>query len=314
MPMIPPLRHPWRAGLCIVAVMTTLMALGAAVNSLTADANATTMGAGESQLLHDRYTEELALPEGSVVIVRNMNGRVSVTGWDEDYVLVAIDKRLERLDGAGRWLKGRLGGSADATPQQVDFFSAMRVDFRTRDDAIEIVGPWYDHSPDVSVVTHIDVRIPRGADVSVQTENGLVAVMDVEGAVAATSSNGKISCRDLAGATELSTRNGDIACSGIDGALTARATNGSILVDGRSLTTAHALSCTTGNGAIKVRFPHRSSFDLSARTENGYVKSSLAVDGAVPSGAVRSVSGTIGQGGATVTLTTTNGSIHLDEY
>lgn len=305
-------RKRYSSGFIAAGLMAVLLT-AAAVNAVTSDEKP----AGKidytlkKEHLRETFTQELELPAGASVNIRNESGSVSVTGWDGDTVLVSVEKRIDVLGGSLESLKARLG--MPITEEEAAFFNALDLDIRTTDGALEIGITCQKFAADLSFSFHMDVKVPRKTDLNVRTKNGPVAIRGIQGQVHAETANGQLACEDITGSLNVRSRNGGIVCRAIEGPLLARASNGSIEVDSRDAAAAYAIHCETDNGAIKLNLPKNTSFDLAAITSNGYVKTRLQVDGEVPRGAVRSVSGPVGAGGPPVDLRTINGSIYLGE-
>ena len=263
--------------------------------------------------LRETFTREVELAAGASLIIRNENGRVSVVGWDGDTVAIRVEKRLDLLDGTSSWFSARLGPPAGLSEEDVAFFDSMDLDVREDECMLHIQSVRDPFAPDVNFAFHMDVKVPRGTRLNVRVENGPVNIQGVEAHVAAETGNGKLSCEDISGAVDVRTHNGGIFLRAIEGTIAAQATNGPVVLDERNMTTAYAIHCETDNGAITLSLPGNPSFELSANTSNGYVKTRLEVAGQVPAGAVRSLAGPVGAGGPIVDLRTLNGSIYLDE-
>jgi DUF4097 and DUF4098 domain-containing protein YvlB len=129
-----------------------------------------------------------------------------------------------------------------------------------------------------------------GGDLFAASSNGRIEVRGAEGYVTATTSNAGITVEDSAGVVELQTSNGPItaAIPALRGDVDIRTSNGGI-----TLRLAEALDArivaTTSNGGISVN-------NLPLRLEE--------------SSGTR-VSGTLGEGGPAITVTTSNGGIDL---
>ncbi len=265
------------------------------------------------QHLRETFTREFELPLGASLNIRNESGRVSVVGWDGDTVAVRVEKHLDLLDGNSSWFDARLGPPAGLTEEDVAFFESLDLDVRVDETGLNIQSVRDAFAPDVTFSFHMDIKVPRRTRLNVRVKNGPVNVQGVEAHVAAETRNGKLACEDISGAVDVRTRNGGIFLTAIEGAISAQATNGPVMLDERDMTTAYAIHCETDNGAIRLSLSDDPSFELAAKTSNGYVKTRLEVDGQVPLGTVRSLAGPVGAGGPIVELRTLNGSIYLDK-
>ena len=168
------------------------------------------------------------------------------------------------------------------------------------------------------------VDVPAGAALDLRTYNGPVTTAGITGAIAAETSNGAVELAgNPAGATvrtsnalvqvegggtlDLQTSNGRISIRGTGATVRAATSNGDISFEGTFSTAPQHLD--TSNNAITVRLPADASFALDAQTSNGRVTLdgfSIRTTGAA-SGS--SLQGTVGTGGPSVTLRTTNAAI-----
>ncbi len=100
------------------------------------------------------------------------------------------------------------------------------------------------------------VRAPRNANVDVETNNGPLALRDLEGTIVARAKNGPLSLSNLSGNVEAVTTNGPISVNGGSGTMTVQATNGplSVNLDGNSWR-GGTLNASTKNGPLSVRIP-----------------------------------------------------------
>lgn len=137
-----------------------------------------------------------------------------------------------------------------------------------------------------------EVLVPRAIDLSLETTNGGIAVVDVHGDLALEAVNGGIRLEGVAGNVRGRTTNG-----GVDATLTGGAWDG----DG--------LDLRTTNGGVHLRVPGDYSARLETRTVNGGVDIDFPVT--VQGRIGREISTTLGDGGALVRAATTNGGVRV---
>ena len=137
-----------------------------------------------------------------------------------------------------------------------------------------------------------EILTPRTIDLSLETQNGSIAVTGVHGDVTLETLNGEIEVGRVGGNVRGRTTNGSIEAS-----LTGDAWDGG------------GLDLRTTNGGIRLRLPKDYSARLETNTVNGHVDLDfpLTVQGRID----RSISTTLGTGGATVRATTTNGHVRV---
>ncbi|HSU14028.1 DUF4097 family beta strand repeat-containing protein [Longimicrobium sp.] len=172
------------------------------------------------------------------------------------------------------------------------------------------------------------VEVPRGVVVRVSSGNGDVTVDGATADVHASSGNGDVRVGTGAAQVRVSTGNGAVMVDGARGPVNASSGNGRVAVttsngpvsastgNGRievalaSLRGAGDMSFSSGNGPVVLTLPADFSADVEASTGNGGFQSDfpLRVVGRMSS---HRVSGTIGQGGRRLHISTGNGSITL---
>ena len=216
--------------------------------------------------------EQTLAPSGALAIDGRQNGGVSVKGWDQNQVLV----------------RARIQTGAPTEAEAKDLAQQVRIE--VGGNKIFASGPESnrDRHWDVSY----EVFVPRRSDVSVETHNGGIAIVDVNGKIDFDATNGGVVLRRIGGAVHGSTTNGGlmIELSGDrwDGeTLDVSTTNGGVVMSVPENYSAH-LETGTVNGSISVDFPV---------TVQGPINKQLAVN--------------LGSGGATVKATTTNGGVRI---
>jgi len=202
-------------------------------------------------------------------------------------------------------------------------------------------GHWGNHR------LNIEVRMPKNANLQVETSNGRVEVASLNGNISLRTSNGEIKAEQLSGVIDLGSSNGALNLSAVKGTLKARTSNGAITataLDGKcDLSTMNgrlqaagrfeSLALSTGNGAIVARAESgsRMSSDWTIHTSNA------AVDLTVPSDfkatldaqtsnasitldlpvtlqgydSKRQIHGALNGGGPELSIHTSNGAIHV---
>lgn len=148
------------------------------------------------------------------------------------------------------------------------------------------------------------------ADVHASSGNGDVRVGTGAGVVRASTGNGTVLVEGARGAVNASSGNGRVAISTASGPVSASTGNGRIEVDVASLRGAGDMTFSSGNGPVVLTLPADFSADIDASTGNGGFQSDfpLRVQGRMSS---NRVSGTIGQGGRRLHISTGNGTITL---
>jgi DUF4097 and DUF4098 domain-containing protein YvlB len=216
--------------------------------------------------------QTLALSGGTIAIDGRQNGGVSVKGWDQNQVLV----------------RARVQTGAPTAEEAKSLAGQVRIE--TSGAKIFASGPESrkDYHWDVSY----EVFVPRRADLSVETQNGGIAIADVSGRIDFTALNGGVVLKRVGGAVRGSTTNGglviELAGDRWDG---------------------ESLDVSTTNGGVIMSVPENYSAHLQTGTVNGSVNADFPVN--AQGKLTKQVAFDLGSGGAMVKAMTTNGGVHL---
>jgi hypothetical protein len=206
---------------------------------------------------------------------------------------------------------------------------------------------WWGWGGNYSHRLDIEVRMPKDADLRLQTTNGAIDVSSVDGNISIQTRNGRISARQLSGTIDIGSTNGGIELDTLKGALTVHSSNGHITasrLDGKcDLSTSNGwiqvegrfesldIGSTNGaidgrvesgsrmssswhirttNGRVDLSVPTDLKANLNVDTNNGRIKLDLpvAMQGFEDRGLVR---GTLNGGGPELSISTTNAGIHV---
>jgi hypothetical protein len=200
------------------------------------------------------------------------NGGISVTGWERNEISV-----LARVQGQAR---------TDDIAREL--LNEVRI--AASGATLEARGPRTERRESWSVSYRISV--PHRYDLSLNTTNGGVSIEDVSGAL------------------DFSTTNGGVTLIGVGGDVRGRTTNGGLKIQlqGDSWE-GQGLDVRTTNGGVKLGIPEGYSAMLESGTTNG----GLSVDFPITvSGRIdRRLRTELGQGGALIKVTTTNGGVSI---
>jgi hypothetical protein len=231
------------------------------------------------------------------------------------------------------------------------FDQAPRIESHQQGDRVDltvrVVGAsrWF-ASLGVTRTPHIEVRMPKEADLQVETGDGSVqasllvgniSLHTGDGSIKADglsgnldlrSGDGSITVNSLKGTASLTTGDGSISGTDLDGRYHATTGDGSIHLAGRfdgllvktgdgsidtralpGSTMSAGWNLRTGSGSIEMALPPDLPADFDATTGDGRISLDIPVDGAVTKSEVR---GRINGGGQPLTLHTGDGSIHLN--
>ena len=200
-----------------------------------------------------------------------MNGGVEIESWDSDSI--GVTARIQ----------------VNARTEEDAAAIARDIKIEASGATVRAIGPnpvgrhqgW-----SVSFV----VFVPRRTDLSLSTENGPLSV------------------RNVTGRMELSTLNGPLSLSGVAGDVHARAENGPLLVrllgarwDGTGL------DAETTNGPADLRIPENYNARVEFGTVNGPMDVRFPLTVTLNGRVTDRISTTLGSGGPTIRVVTTNG-------
>jgi hypothetical protein len=294
-----------------LAAVGTLSALWTCLTALTAcNPNQAVESATEST----RY-ETSAHPN---VSVRLEQGSVTLIGREADEVEAVFVKRARALD----------ANSARAFLDRIEITSEQegdRLRFESR----------FESSPPVSfgldLRTDLTLRLPRESAIDVQTGEGRIRIEGLSGKVTVETGDGRILVERATGALVLRTSDGSIVGSDLEADVDAETDDGGIELEGdfRGLRAVSSdgrirIDCRgasvltndwelrTADGSISLRLTPALSADIEAVTSDGRIVNRLrSFEGLEQH---RWLKGKVGNGGASILLSTMDGRIELEEH
>ncbi len=178
---------------------------------------------------------------------------------------------------------------------------------------------------------HIEVRMPKDADLQVRTGDGAIKASAISGTIDLHSGDGALNVSSLKGSVRLHTGDGSIEASDLDGKCDASSGDGRIRLSGRF----DVLNAKSGDGSVTVDALHGSKLDSSWSVVSGDGSIEMAVPADLPVNIEASsgdgristdipitmegiisksrVHGKMNGGGSTLTIHTGDGSIHLKQ-
>ena len=234
------------------------------------------------------FQKTLPLPSDGRFSLKNTNGFVHVSTWDRSEVDVKAKKIARRRE-----------SDLDRVKIEVDATSAaVRVD------------TVYERFRNLRVKVNYEVKVPEGCRLElVRSTNGDVELAGRFGEVTAGTTNGDIRLESASGRVDLSTTNGTIRANNVKGPVKAGTTNGNVVLE--LVEFSGDITADTTNGSIRLRLAGEPNARLVARTTNGSIRTDIPVTIEGGTNSRRRLEGTLGKGGPTISLETTNGSITI---
>ena len=215
---------------------------------------------------------DLTLPaSGRLTVDADVNGSISVKGEQRRDVQVRVV--------VNAW------ASNEAEAKRIASEVMVRSDGTLRAEGPEQAGR-------TGWSVSYEILAPSATDLDLETHNGSIAITDVRGEL------------------QFEALNGSLSLDGVAGNVRGRTTNGSVTatLTGASWDGA-GLDLETTNGAVRLRVPEDYSARLETRTVNGGIDMDFPVT--VRGRIGREISTTLGDGGALVRATTTNGQVRV---
>jgi DUF4097 and DUF4098 domain-containing protein YvlB len=206
------------------------------------------------------------------VSLGNINGNVTITGWDRNEVQIDAVKKArdqQRLDEA-------------------------RIEVDAGSDSVQIKTKYPEgrNNNNPATVTY-ELHVPRNARLDhIDLVNGSLEVSQVSGEIDAELVNGKTDIRDLSGRLNVST------------------VNGTIVANFRTLDNVKDIRLKSVNGSINLGLPSSPNADVSVSTVNGGITTDypLQVQGKFMG---HHLDGKLGSGGSRIEISNVNGSVRI---
>ncbi len=284
----------------------------------------------------DRYKEDFRFsyklaPNGRISM-EGFNGSIDITGWDRDEVEVTGTK-FASTEEILKSIRVNIANTADSVTIKTERPSGDR-------------GWWSNGGGGVKFF----LRVPRKVQLErIASSNGSVRVEALEGNMRLTTSNGTIRVAAVKGSLDLNTSNGGIELNDVNGGMILRTSNGTIRADNvkgafEASTSNGAIRArleavppsapiratssngsveltlpnfkdndvrvTTSNSAITLRLPPAANAQVKASTSNSSITTEfeVSVRGAISKNRLE---GKIGNGGALLDLSSSNGAIRV---
>lgn len=257
----------------------------------------------------DDYAKTYTVSNRATVRVDTDDGSVNVTTGDTKDVEFRVEYQGYTLD------------------------KSLHIDSSQHGDEVELTAriPHAWLSLGISRRLHIEVRMPKDADLQVRTGDGSIKANDVSGTIDLHSGDGALTVGALKGAVRLHTGDGTIDASDLDGKCDATSGDGRIRLAGRfdvlnaksgdgsiSVDVLHgskldsSWSIVSGDGRVEVGLPPDLSANIEASSGDGRITTDipLTMEGVMSKSRVH---GKMNGGGSTLTIHTGDGSIHLKQ-
>jgi DUF4097 and DUF4098 domain-containing protein YvlB len=250
--------HSRKPSLIWVISLGALMALALAISA--------------SAQVTEEFHRTVPLSANGRVSLDNVNGNVTITGWERNDVQIDAVKKA-------------------SNQQKLD---EARIEVDAGSDSVHIRTRYPEgHNNNNPATVNYELHVPRVARLDgINLVNGSLTVSQVSGDIKASLVNGRTTVHDLAGRAELSS------------------VNGTINAYYRSLDNVGEIRLKSVNGSVSLGLPASPNADVSVSTVNGGISTDfpLQVQGKFMG---RRIDGKLGNGGTRIEISNVNGSVHI---
>jgi hypothetical protein len=260
---------------------------------------------GDFGRYHEDFHYNYPLKSGGRITVEGFNGGIEISPWEQENVDIS-GTRYARSQDAISEIRIEVDHTADAVSVR-----ATRPTMRNGNFGARFVLKVPRNAVLERIVTsNGSIRASDGmGPARLRTSNGSVHVDRFRGDLHAETSNGAVDLNDVDGPVTAHTSNGAVRGKGFHGAVDVSTSNGGIDLMFASAPVP-AIRAHTSNSGITVRLPGEVNAHLSAGTSNGSITSDFEM---LTRGEVsrHHWEGTLGSGGPTIELQTSNGSVRI---
>lgn len=214
---------------------------------------------------------EEPLVAGSKLWIRNRNGAIRVTGWNQDKVALTAEIR-DTDNRKVQLILTRKDGDLDIEAQFAKpgfTFGFMHTSPRC-EMTLQVPHRLLLHARTVNGLVTV-TKLEGYA--RCETTNGGVRVEDIAGEVHADTTNGTIEARRLKARIKADTTNGKVILEDVEGGVQVETTNGSVIASGLD-GWGEGISIETTNGSVQVDLG-KATGDLMAENSNGSIEANV---------------------------------------
>ncbi len=228
------------------------------------------------------FDRSFELAAGGSVAVANINGSIKIRAADGDRVALHAVKTADNADALQA-----VTIAIDASPSEQDG-KIQRLRIETKHSK----RGWLRWGGNAKVA--YELTVPRGAAVEAKSVNGGITIENVQGGSVA------------------ETVNGAVNISGAGGAVTAKTVNGAVRAGIADAAAGESCSFKTVNGSLRVALPPGVSGKFRASTLHGAIETDFPLEvRKARHWGKKSIDAQLGDGNASFSFSTVNGSIDI---
>lgn len=241
-------------------------------------------GLARAQELTEEFHHSYTLAASGSVRVKNINGGIHITAWDQNEVKVDAVKRA--------WSKEKLDEAkivVESDPNSIYVWTQYPEENQNWHSDCGDSGSRCRNNP---ASVEYTLTVPRNARLDrISDINGGIEISGVRGEVSANSVNGRVRVNGLSAAANVSTVNGSV-----EAAFDRFASSSKV----------HSV-----NGRVAVTLPSDAAAEIQAHSINGSIDNDFGIPVERPRFVGRNLEGRLGAGGPRLELNTVNGSIEV---
>lgn len=267
----------------------------------------------------NEYTETIDLHGENEITIDTLNGMVSVTGWNEDYVSIEISQYIRSYEE-----ESVTEGFEITKPQVSSSGNDLEIRVPRVAKSRELTGYGVNIVAKVpyEIINRVDVKTSNGkmefinlnADINGDSSNGKVYVSEINGSIYIDTSNGGMDISDVTGDVEFNSSNGGLEGYNLEGYLKARTSNSSIELRNSTL----EIDAKTSNGNITIENSRLTGTNNRLDSSNGRI----LVDSELPSSGTVELDSSNGKitmripedTKASIDADTSNGSVQIIDF
>lgn len=227
----------------------------------------------------DSFSFEVEIEDHMRLSLEGVNGNITITGFSEaSSVLIWGEKRV----------------GSESTQDAEEHLNELDVKVTDMQSEVSVKTIQPDQTYDRSYVVDYNITLPQNLQVVVANVNGTVSIDSISNSVTVANVNGQITMDEIFGSTSVELFNGQIQAE-------------------VTLPTDGTIALSTTNGGIVLAIPVNTSAEFAATAVNGTISMPDHILKNVTSTS-NSLTGTLGDGQGTISLSTVNGSISVSGF
>lgn len=235
------------------------------------------------------FQQSYGLGAGGTVNIRNVSGKITITGYNGNQIVVTGYK------------EGRDRDQISIEDQS----SGNSVSVRAR----------YPENCNCSASVRFEVRVPTEISYrfnSISSVSGEVSISNVMGDLIAKSVSGGVTVNGVSGKATISSVSGSVTVGAVNGSVTAKSTSGDVKVEINRLSGTEDMEFASVSGDVHVKLPGNLNANVKLSTLSGDIRTDfpITIDES-RYGPGRRAQGVVGSGERNLKISTVSGSVHL---